>query len=261
MKKTIFSIAAVAALSTAGVASAQAEQIVVNKGDTLWSISQQHGTSVQEIKDLNGLTSDLILPNSTLTISSEEVHTVVSGDTLWSISEKYGVSVDSIYKLNNLSSDLIIPGQTLTVKGSQAAAKPQEQAKPKAEQKKKAQVKDQNPAVNEASANAVTETSVKSEQVAKEFTVTATAYTAYCNGCSGTTATGDDLRANPDKKVIAVDPKVIPLGSKVYVEGYGYATASDTGGAIKGNKIDVFIPSQDAAMAWGKRSVNIKVLN
>ena len=48
--------------------------------------------------------------------------------------------------------------------------------------------------------------------------------------------TGINLRANPNLKVIAVDPSVIPLGSKVWVEGYGYAVAGDTGGAIKGNE-------------------------
>src|SRR6185312_4204885 len=74
----------------------------------------------------------------------------------------------------------------------------------------------------------------------KSMYMEATAYTAYCNGCSGTTRTGIDLRANPHLKVIAVDPNVIPLGTKVHVEGYGYAIAGDTGGAIKGNIIDVF---------------------
>ena len=61
------------------------------------------------------------------------------------------------------------------------------------------------------------------ESVAKELSVEATAYTADCAGCSGVTATGVNLKDNPDQKVIAVDPSVIPLGSKVYVEGYGYA--------------------------------------
>jgi len=95
----------------------------------------------------------------------------------------------------------------------------------------------------------------------KEFYVSATAYTAYCNGCSGITATGIDLRSNPDLKVIAVDPKVIPLGSKVWVEGYGYAVAGDTGGAIKGMKIDLFMPTKNQALGFGRKQVKIKVLD
>ncbi|QGQ43919.1 G5 and 3D domain-containing protein [Metabacillus sediminilitoris] len=98
------------------------------------------------------------------------------------------------------------------------------------------------------------------DSVANEFYVNSTAYTAHCNGCSGTTATGVNLRANPNAKVIAVDPGVIPLGTKVYVEGYGYAVAADTGSAIKGNKIDVFLPSKSAAYRWGSKRVKIKIL-
>ena len=94
-----------------------------------------------------------------------------------------------------------------------------------------------------------------------EFYVTATAYTANCSGCSGVTATGLNLKANPSSKVIAVDPSVIPLGSKVWVEGYGYAIAGDTGGAIKGKKIDVFVSSKSQASSWGRKKVRIKVLN
>lgn len=94
----------------------------------------------------------------------------------------------------------------------------------------------------------------------KEFYVTSTAYTPSCNGCSGTTATGINLRGNTGLKVIAVDPRVIPLGSKVWVEGYGYAVAGDTGGAIKGNKIDVMFHSSSQAANWGVRRVKIKVL-
>ena len=54
---------------------------------------------------------------------------------------------------------------------------------------------------------------------------------------------------------------MIPLGSKVYVEGYGYAVAADTGGAIKGNKIDVFFPSNSDAYRWGVKKVKIKILD
>jgi uncharacterized protein YabE (DUF348 family) len=95
----------------------------------------------------------------------------------------------------------------------------------------------------------------------KELVVTATAYTAYCNGCSGITATGINLKTNPNIKVIAVDPSVIPLGTKVYVEGYGYAVAADTGSAINGYKIDVFFPTKSEAYRWGNRKVKIKILD
>lgn len=95
----------------------------------------------------------------------------------------------------------------------------------------------------------------------KEFYVEATAYTADCAGCSGITATGINLKANRNLKVIAVDPSVIPLGSKVWVEGYGNAIAGDTGGAIKGNIIDLHMPSKKSAYSWGRKRVKVKVLN
>ena len=95
----------------------------------------------------------------------------------------------------------------------------------------------------------------------KEFFVSSTAYTAHCNGCSGHTATGINLKSNPNVKVIAVDPSVIPLGTKVYVEGYGYAIAADTGSAINGYKIDVFFSSKSEAYRWGRKRVKIKVLD
>ncbi len=93
-----------------------------------------------------------------------------------------------------------------------------------------------------------------------EYYVTATAYTAYCNGCSGRTATGLNIRANPNMKIIAVDPRVIPLGTKVYVEGYGYAVAADTGGGIKGYIVDLLMPSKEEAYRWGRKKVKIKIL-
>ncbi|UOE94180.1 G5 and 3D domain-containing protein [Alkalihalobacillus sp. LMS39] len=93
------------------------------------------------------------------------------------------------------------------------------------------------------------------------ITVTATAYTANCSGCSGITATGIDLNKNRNKKVIAVDPSVIPLGSRVHVEGYGEAIAGDTGGNIVGNKIDVHVPSRSEAQRWGVRTVKVTILD
>lgn len=288
MKKFIFTLGTTAILSAgfAGGASASGNDTYqVQKGDTLWSIAQNHDVSVDELKDVNNLTSTIIHPEQNLNVSiiKEITHKVERGDTLWSISQKYGVTVEQIKAWNGLGNDLIIPGQVFAIEtsgGSQAVAQPApapkaepvqeaapapkeepaEQPAPEAEQK-------QEPA-QEAAAPAPQPEPAKEEQPAeqsqqsgKQLTVEATAYTASCEGCSGVTATGVDLKANPNQKVIAVDPSVIPLGSKVYVEGYGEAIAADTGGAIKGNKIDVFVPAQADAKQWGRKTVNITVLD
>lgn len=74
-----------------------------------------------------------------------------------------------------------------------------------------------------------------SQKYWRKFHVWATSYDSTCPGCDETTATG--MKAGYG--VIAVDPSVIKLYSKVYIPGYGVAVAGDTGGAIKGNKIDL----------------------
>lgn len=78
--------------------------------------------------------------------------------------------------------------------------------------------------------------------------------TAYCIP-GGITKTGASVHWG----IVAVDPRVIPLGSKVYVDGYGDASALDTGGAIKGNRIDLYMNSQEAASTWGVRSVMVYI--
>ncbi len=87
--------------------------------------------------------------------------------------------------------------------------------------------------------------------------------TAYCSAETGSniTASGAVAVRNPSGwSTIAVDPRVIPLGTKVYVEGYGYAIAQDTGGAIKGNIIDVYFNSMSEVSAWGVKYVNVYIL-
>ena len=95
---------------------------------------------------------------------------------------------------------------------------------------------------------------------AKELYVSATAY-SHESSKTGLTATGYNIKANPNTKLIAVDPSVIPLGAKVWVEGYGEAIAGDTGGAIKGHKIDVLMPSSAQAISWGRKTVKVIILN
>ncbi len=86
-----------------------------------------------------------------------------------------------------------------------------------------------------------------------------TGYSTQQAGLSTHTATGIDLRVNP--RVIAVDPSVIPLNSLVEIEGLGVYIAGDTGGAINGRIIDIHYPSVGQALSWGRRNVNIRILN
>jgi len=87
------------------------------------------------------------------------------------------------------------------------------------------------------------------------FVVTAYCDCAICQGkWQGATATG----VTPQVGVtIAVDPKVIPLGTRIYIDGVGWRIAQDTGGAIKGNRIDLFMESHQAAINWGRRTIEV----
>jgi 3D (Asp-Asp-Asp) domain-containing protein len=86
----------------------------------------------------------------------------------------------------------------------------------------------------------------------------ATGYGPNCNGRWGA-RTASGLR--PGYGVVAVDPRFIPLGTRVFVEGYGYAVAGDTGGAIKGNRIDLGFDSHRAAVLTGRKRVKVIILN
>lgn len=236
---------------TGPTSTAAAELYTVKAGDTLWGISQVYNLSVTELQQQNAIDSIWIYPNQTLHVRKTEKgnlpndqYRIEYGDTLHDIALASNVTVADLKKWNNLTSDLIFAGELLAIKAS--AAKP----KTSVSSSKKPATATNKKAVS-APVNGASQT----------YTMRATAYTAYCEGCSGITANGTDIRSNPGLKVIAVDPRVIPLGTKVWVEGYGEAIAADTGGAIKGNKIDVFIPSEGQARQWGVRTVTVRVLD
>ncbi|MFB3165370.1 LysM peptidoglycan-binding domain-containing protein [Neobacillus sp. 179-J 1A1 HS] len=278
MLKKFVSILAVAVLSVTVSANVQAESITVQKGDTLWALSRTHNMSLDNLQKLNKLTSDLIHPGDVLAVAPEKQYTVIQDDTLWDIAMNHQVTVSQLKEWNQLHTDLIHPGLNLVIfegfentnidlteqpkQETAPAAKATTESTPAVEEQATAPA--QSAPVEEAQAPAPTESAPAVEAAApsqKEITVEATAYTASCEGCSGITATGINLLENPNQKVISVDPTVIPLGSKVYVEGYGEAIAGDTGGAIKGNKIDVFIPSKSEAINFGRKQLKVTILN
>ncbi|WP_319003594.1 3D domain-containing protein [Rossellomorea aquimaris] len=156
-----------------------------------------------------------------------DYHNIEEGDILWEIANRYHVSIDEV----GTRKQLLEEGYSANDEAEGV------------------------PAVKAAKTTNKTD-----DKVVKELNITATAYTAHCEGCIGITKTGVDLIKNPDARVIAVDPSVIPLGSKVYIEGYGYARAEDTGGAIKGNRIDIYMEKEKDALQYGVRDVKVKII-
>ena len=123
MKKTIFSVATLTAITGVSAVTASAEEVTVKSGDSLWNIAQAAGTTVADLKAENNLKSDLIHPGDVLSFNqtvevSKDTYTVKAGDTLWEIGNEVGLSYQEIMTINNLNSDMIYPGQTLSLVAS-----------------------------------------------------------------------------------------------------------------------------------------------
>lgn len=91
--------------------------------------------------------------------------------------------------------------------------------------------------------------------LAGEWDMVATAYFSGGGGLNGDGITATGLRAR--KGIVAVDPRVIPLGTKLFIEGYGEALAADTGGWIKGNRVDLCFDSLQECYTYGRRHLYV----
>ena len=237
---------------------AQQKQYTVKQGDTLWDIASDHQVTVSQIKEWNQLHTDLIHPGLQLSI-------FVGMKSSTAVTEKPTMPATHEAKEPATSVDNTPEASTPSTNNTTSTESKPEATVPSTSNTASTESK---PAATVPSTSNTTSTESKPEanapstsNTAKEIIVEASAYTASCEGCSGITATGINLKANPNAKVISVDPTVIPLGSKVYVEGYGEAIAGDTGGAIKGNRIDVFFPSQQDAINFGVKQLKVTILN
>ena len=109
----------------------------------------------------------------------------------------------------------------------------------------------------------VIEEVVQKEPEPEQITVVATAYVSDCQGCIGITKGGTDVRNtiyhDSGYRIIATDPSVIPLGSLVEIDGQEFI-ADDTGGAIKGHRIDILMESESEALEFGVREVDVIIL-
>ncbi|MFC5405566.1 3D domain-containing protein [Cohnella soli] len=183
-------------------------------------------------------------------------YTAKEGDTFWKLSKQLNVPLEELMDANPRIDPLnIYAGLTLVIPGNSMLAA--------------ADTKESAAKENTVTAQSVTTTSGQSLGFSKVLDIKATAYSASAeeNGEWGPV----DYFGNPLKLgTIAVDPSVIPFGTRVYITGYDFsglptggliATATDKGGAIKGNRIDIFVPgSRQFVSGFGYQSVKVYVL-
>ncbi|MCM3511539.1 3D domain-containing protein [Carnobacterium inhibens] len=190
----------------------------------------------------------------------DTVHYIIkSGDTLENIATAFEVKVEELVGWNeSLSEETHLQiGDEINIETDldPETIDPQKVVWESEEQVKEETILSESPATEED----IEESSLNTSNGEETITVVATAYSRNQPSLTNITATGIDLREN--SQVIAVDPNVIPLGSKVYVEGYGEAIAGDTGSAIIGNRIDLHMESMDQSFAWGIQEVELTILN
>lgn len=110
--------------------------------------------------------------------------------------------------------------------------------------------------IKEGTREKIVQTSRGNVRYSKVLKMNATAYTASDGNGDGITASGIPAT----RGIVAVDPEVIPLGTRLYIPGYGEALAADTGGAIQGNRIDLVVDSYGEAVNFGRQDIDVYIL-
>lgn len=194
-------------------------------------------------------------------VNADEIeHEVATGDTLSAISLQYFGNVDHVQQIaedNQIENpSLIFTGSKLMIYTEDSILENGSSTTNVVTKK----MKKQTSTTKKTTVEKETQTNVNYS--GRTIVMESTAYSSDPRDSLGggtITATGQNLLKNP--MAVAVDPNVIPLGTRLYVEGYGEAIASDTGGAIKGNIVDVHFPTYEECVQWGRRSVRVTILD
>lgn len=222
-------------------------------GDTLWGVSKATDVSIDKLAKVNDIDNrsmiqvdtKIYLSGDSSIISVENNDEVVSYD----VSEEEVVETETPKEVQESVKEEVVEEEVVTEATPEAtetteATEPAETTAP------------------EATPSEEVSTSSSEEQASAQsgrtVSVEATAYSLNQPELGNITYSGIDLRQNPN--VIAVDPSFIPLGSRINVPGYGEFIAGDTGGAIKGNRIDIHMTDIQQALQFGRRSIEVQII-
>lgn len=209
---------------------------------------------------MTALAIGLTFSGGMLQAHASSVHVAKQGDTFYFLSKQYGVKLDKLMNANpTIKATNIYPGLKIKIPGT-VSAKSVASAAP---------VTGFSPTLNVFHEKNIVEAWGKTFNYSKTLSVKATAYSAAASENGGWGAV-DYFGNKLEIGTIAVDPKVIPLGTKVLVTGHEHpglpkkafvAEARDIGGAIKGNKIDIFIPgSQSFVSKFGIQDIKLYII-
>lgn len=248
------------------------EPVKVEAGDSLEVIAKKYGSTTEMWKKANFLEDHYLIIGQTLNIVFP--YRVLEGDQIDYLAKKYNTTVFAIKNLNHLEIEELQPGMVLSIpvnsnkmskERSLLAEKNSKQANKQQQSKVKKNAESKQKRVNKTKDKKAAKTTTAISK--NSLTMRATAYNIEGNEKWGNlTASGTTVRHG----VVAVDPKVIPLGTKLYISGYNspllpkggfVAIAEDTGGAIKGNRIDIFIDApREKVSDFGIQNVKVTIL-
>ena len=226
------------------------------KASTEESLKTLDSKKIEEQKKIDELNKQKeavleVIKENEMSLISHSVSVINSSSSISEIES-------AVSTLNQLIPQLNIDSVKEAANNSVQAAKNKIESL-KAEEAKKAEEAAKNNAANSSNTTSSNNSSSQPSSDGKYKKTLSMEATAY----SGGTLTAMGLKPVRDPggiSTIAVDPSVIPLGSKVYIPGYGYAIASDTGGVIKGNIIDLYMNSHDECISWGRRQVTLQIV-
>ncbi|XZN27318.1 3D domain-containing protein [Clostridium perfringens] len=232
---------------------AELKELKASTEESLKTLDSKKNEEQKKIDELNKQKEAVleVIKENEMSLISHSVSVINSSSSINELES-------AVSTLNQLIPQLNIDSVKEAANNSVQAAKNKIESL-KAEEAKKAEEAAKNNAANSSNTTSSNNSSSQPSSDGKYKKTLSMEATAY----SGGTLTAMGLKPVRDPggiSTIAVDPSVIPLGSKVYIPGYGYAIASDTGGVIKGNIIDLYMNSHDECISWGRRQVTLHIV-